>query len=78
MAAKWRRRSDPAMPGPTPGPVTRNKRGDHPSPAYGSPAAELVRGANGKRVRGEGVPKGPSVRARAIPSKPKQTRAHAC
>jgi hypothetical protein len=29
---------------------TRNKRGDHPSPAYGSPAAELIRGANGKRV----------------------------
>jgi hypothetical protein len=52
MAAKWRRRSEMADSSTPPGPSmgTRNKRGDHPSPAVGSPAAELFRGVNGKRV----------------------------
>ena len=34
----------------TPGPMTRNKREEHPSPAYDSPMADVIRGANGKRV----------------------------
>ena len=50
--SKWRRRSETDSSGLTPGVVTRNKRADHPSPAYGSPAADMIRvAATGKRVR---------------------------
>jgi hypothetical protein len=48
MAAKWRHRGEPSS--TPPGPTTRNKRNDHPSPAVGSPAADLFRGLSGKRV----------------------------
>jgi hypothetical protein len=45
---KWRRRSDPkASPGEAA--TTRTKRTEHPSPAYGSPAADMM--GTGKRVR---------------------------
>lgn len=47
MAAKWRNRGEPSSSGP---PVTRGKRNDHPSPAVGSPAADLFRGLGGKRT----------------------------
>lgn len=56
MAAKWRRRSDPSMASVTPGPVTRNKREEHPSPAYDSPMADIMRGSNVKRVRFQNPP----------------------
>eukprot|EP00614_Pseudopedinella_elastica_P029363 CAMPEP_0172641576 /NCGR_PEP_ID=MMETSP1068-20121228/227974_1 /TAXON_ID=35684 /ORGANISM="Pseudopedinella elastica, Strain CCMP716" /LENGTH=108 /DNA_ID=CAMNT_0013455193 /DNA_START=108 /DNA_END=430 /DNA_ORIENTATION=+ len=50
MASKWRARREATVSADaTPGPSTRNKRDNHPSPAVGSPAAELLR-ANGKRT----------------------------
>eukprot|EP00618_Florenciella_parvula_P037718 CAMPEP_0119505838 /NCGR_PEP_ID=MMETSP1344-20130328/26272_1 /TAXON_ID=236787 /ORGANISM="Florenciella parvula, Strain CCMP2471" /LENGTH=136 /DNA_ID=CAMNT_0007542339 /DNA_START=252 /DNA_END=659 /DNA_ORIENTATION=+ len=61
MAAKWRRRSDQpgGVPAATvgtgmPAPRGGGKRADHPSPAYGSPAAEMM--GQEKRMNNQASP----------------------